>query len=165
MLQVCGPVLRPLFFGVRRVVADDDEQRKRLLCCNSVAGLYSNGGMSHKHEEEIPVAIESVVARLGDLEVVLGAHAAPTIAAVQALLIEAMAARDRGDTPTALARIGQAMDRLAALADNLDPAEATLMRALARNFRAALLYGDEAGARESTQRMFEKAGAIERKKP
>lgn len=158
-------VLRPLLLGVRCVVANDDEERKRLLSCNSAAGLYSTDAMAHKHEEEIPIAIESIVARLGDLEVVLGAHAGPTVGAVRALLIAAMAARDRGDTPNALVQIGHAMDRLAALADGLDPAEATLMRALTQNFRAALLHGDDARLRQSTAVMFEKSGALERKKP
>jgi hypothetical protein len=76
-----------------------------------------------------------------------------------------MAARDRGDMPAAIAQIGRAMDRLAALADQLDPAEATLMRALAQNFRAALLRGDEAQVKQSAAVMFEKSGAAERKKP
>ena len=90
--------------------------------------------MAHKHEEEIPAALESVVNHLGDLEVVLGAHARPVVAAVRTLLIAAMAARDRGDMPVALADIGAAMDKLSALADGLDPAEGTLMRALAHWF-------------------------------
>ena len=55
------------------------------------------------------------------------------------------------------------MDRLAALADRLDPAEAMLMRALAQTFRAALLRGDEAAVKQSTAAMFEKSGAVERK--
>ena len=157
-------MLRPLLSGVGCIVADDDEQRKRLLSCNSAAGLYPSNGMAHKHEGEIPVAIESVVARLGDLEVVLGTHAGPVVAAVRTLLIAAMAARDRGDMPTAIAQIGEAMDRLSGLADDLDPAEATLMRALAQNFRAALLRGDAAQAHQSAAFMFEKSGATTRNK-
>ena len=120
--------------------------------------------MSHKHEEQVPIAIESVVARLGDFEVVLGAHAAPVVAAVRTQLTAAMAARDRGDVPDAIAQIGQAMDRLAALADTLDPAEAMLMRALAQSFRGALLRGDEAGVRQTAAIMFEKSGATPVKK-
>jgi len=120
--------------------------------------------MSHKHEEVIPVALESVLTRLSDLEVVLGAHAGPVVATVRSMLITAMAARDRGDLPAAVAQIGHAMDRLAALADGLDPAEATLMRALAQNFRAALLRGDAAQAKQSASFMFEKSGATTRKK-
>jgi hypothetical protein len=157
-------MLWPLLFGVGCVVADDDEERKRLLGCFSTVGLYSSRGMAHKHEEEIPTALESVVARLGDLEAVLGAHAGPVVAAVRTLLIAAMAARDRGDMPAAIAQIGAAMDRLSALADALDPAEATLMRALAQNFRTALLRGDDAQAQQSAAFMFDKSGASARKK-
>jgi hypothetical protein len=164
MAQVCWAVLRPLLLGVGCVVTNDDEERKRLLSCNSVGGLYPSGGMTHKHEEQIPAALESVVARLGELEVVIGAHVGPLVAAVRSLLITAMAARDRGDMPTAVARIGEAMDTLSAVAARLDPAEATLMRSLAHNFRAALLRGDATQAHQSAAFMFEKSGAVQRKK-
>jgi len=157
-------MLRAFFLSVRSVVADDNEKRKRLLSCNSGSGLYPSERMAHKHEEAIPVALESVVSRLGDLEVVLGAQAGPAVAAVRSMLIAAMAARDRGDMPAAVGQIGQAMDRLAALADGLDPAEATMMRALAENFRSALLRGDDAQAKQSAALMFEKSGATPRKK-
>jgi hypothetical protein len=120
--------------------------------------------MAHKHASEIPADLETVVTRLRELEVVLGKEVGPAIAEVQSTLIGAMAARDRGDVPGAIAQIGQGMDRLAALADRLDPAEATLMRGLAQTFRQALLRGDEAAAKQSTAVMFEKSGAVERKK-
>jgi hypothetical protein len=120
--------------------------------------------MPHEQEPEIPVALETVVTRLGELEVVLGAHVAPTVAAVRATLIAAMAARDRGDPPGAIEQIGHAMDRLSALADQLDPAEAMLMRALAQNFRSALLRGDESQVKKSSTMMFHKSGAVDRKK-
>jgi len=64
----------------------------------------------------------------------------------------------------AIAHIGEAMDRLSALADGLDPGEATLMRALAQNFRAALLRGDAAQAKHSAATMLEKSGATTRQK-
>ena len=120
--------------------------------------------MPDQHEPQIPVAVETVVTRLGELEVVLGRHVAPTLSAIRALLTCAMAARDRGDIPGAVQQIGQAMDRLTALADQLDPAEATLMRALAHRFRTALLRGDEHLVRQSTTTMLQKSGAVERKK-
>jgi hypothetical protein len=121
--------------------------------------------MSHKHEEEVPLAIESVVTRLGDLEVVLGTQAGPTVAAVRTLLIAAMVARDRGDMTAVIAQIGAAMDKLSALADGLDPSEAALMRGVAQTFRAALLRGDAAQAKDSAAVMLEKSGATIRKKP
>lgn len=145
-------------------MADDDEERKHLLSCNSALGLYPKGCRMHKHDEQVPAALEAVVERLGDLEVVIGAHAAPVVTAVRSLLITAMAARDRGDLPEVVARIGAAMDKLSALADGLDPAEAMLMRALAQNFRAALLRGDAARAKQDAAVMFEKSGAVPRKK-
>ena len=120
--------------------------------------------MAHKDEPEIPGDIDAVVSRLDQLEVVLGTAVRPVLAAVRAGLIAALAARARGDIAAAVTQIGQAMDRLSTLADQLDPAEATLMRALTQTFRAALLRGDEATARRSTATMFEKSGAVERKK-
>ena len=119
--------------------------------------------MAHKHEPEIPGDLETVVTRLRELELILGKEVGPVIAEVRSTLIAGMAARDRGDVPGAIAQIGQGMDRLASLADRLDPTEAVLMRALAQTFRAALLRGDEAAVKQSTAAMFEKSGAVERK--
>jgi hypothetical protein len=61
-------------------------------------------------------------------------------------------------------QISAAMQRLAGFADRLDPAEATLMRALVQTFRAALLRGNDADAKQTAAVMFEKSGARERKK-
>jgi hypothetical protein len=120
--------------------------------------------MVHKHDADIPVPLDTFLTRLGDLEVVLGKDVAPLLAGIRQTVIAAMAARDRGDVPGAVDRIGQAMDRLTALADKLDPAEAVLMRALAQNFRTALKRGDQTQAQQSAAVMFEKSGATERKK-
>ncbi len=117
--------------------------------------------MAHKHAEAAPTALETVLAQLGEIEVVLGKQVAPAVAAVSATLIEAMAARDRGDPVAAVDHIGRAMDRLSVLADQLDPAEAVLMRALARTFRTALLRGDDAQVQQSTGRMLERSGSRE----
>lgn len=105
-----------------------------------------------------------LVTRLGELEVVLGSAVGPELAAIRGTLVAALAARDRGDTPQAIVLIGTAMDRLSALADRLDPAEAVLMRALSATFRTALLRGDAAQVKQTTAVMFERSGAIERKK-
>jgi hypothetical protein len=120
--------------------------------------------MAHKDEPEIPAALESVTTRLDELQAVLGTHAAAVLAAVRAALINAMAARDRGDVAGTVRQIGDAMDRLAAFADQLDPAEAGLMRAVAQHFRSALLRGDATQAKQTAAVMFEKSGAVERKK-
>lgn len=120
--------------------------------------------MADKHGAEIPVDLETVIARLGELEVVLGSEIGPVIAEVRTRLISAMAARDRGDLPGALDEIGRGMDRLSTLAERLDPTEAALMRGLAQTFRAALLRGDESTVKQSTAAMFQRSGAVERKK-
>ncbi len=120
--------------------------------------------MAHKDEPEIPADIAAVVNRLDQLEIVLGTGVRPMLDSIKATLAAALAARERGDAPDALARIGQAMDRLSTLADQLDPAEATLMRALTQTFRAALLRGDAATAKQTTATMFDKSGAVERKR-
>lgn len=120
--------------------------------------------MTDKHVAEVPEALEAVVARLGELESALGASVRPVLDAVRSGLIAAMAARDRGDVPGAIRCIGEAMDRLAAYADRMDAAEGAMMRAIARSFRAALLRGDHAGAKERAAVMFERSGATERKR-
>jgi hypothetical protein len=121
--------------------------------------------MADKHEPENSAALETLVTRLGDLEIVLGSHVGPELNAIRSTLVAASAARSRGDIPAAIDRIGQAMDRLSGLADQLDPAEAILMRALAQSFRAALLRGDEDQVKHTTAAMLRKSGAVERKKP
>jgi hypothetical protein len=121
--------------------------------------------MAHKHEPEDGAALETLIARLGELEVVLGAHVGPDLEAIRSTLLAASAARNRGDVPAAIDRIGQAMDRLTGLAERLDPAEAILMRALAHSFRAALLRGDDDQVKHTTAAMLQKSGAVERKKP
>ena len=118
--------------------------------------------MTLKHVEQVPRELETVIAQLQQLEVVLGKQVAPAVKAIRAALFEAMAARDRGDVPAAVDHIGSAMDYLTALADKLDPAEAVLMRALAQSFRAALRRGDDVQAQQSTRFMLEKSGGAER---
>ena len=81
-----------------------------------------------------PDSFLQLIDRLGELEVVIGPQARPVVAEVQARLREAAAARQGGDVPGALAIIGQAMERLAALAGSLDPFEGNMMRAIAASF-------------------------------
>ncbi len=120
--------------------------------------------MPDQHQPAVPLAIEQVVARLSELELVLGESSRGALPRVRDHLLAAMAARDRGDPPAALQRIGQAMAELAALADRLDPAEALLMRALAERFGKALAHGDQATAKDAAAAMFDKSGARERDK-
>ena len=120
--------------------------------------------MADKHESPIALELEAVVTQLDALGTMLGIDAVPRLEAVRAGLIAALAARDRGDVVGAVDHIGHAMDHMTALADQLDPAEGTLMRALAQKFRAALQRGDLAQAKQGAAVMFEKSGAVERNK-
>lgn len=120
--------------------------------------------MAHKHEPDSPLPLEALITGLGELESVLGQQVAPVLAGIRATLIAALAARDRGDPPAAVGHIGRAMEQLTTLADQLDPGEAGLMRALGQSFRAALLRGDEAQVKQTTTVMLQKSGAVERKR-
>lgn len=120
--------------------------------------------MTDKHLSDIPASLEAVASRLGELEIVLGRHVRPALQTVRAMLVTALAARDRGDVQAAVAAIGGAMDRLGALADELEPAEGAVMRAVAQSFRAALLRGDDAQARQAADVMLSRSGALQRKR-
>lgn len=119
--------------------------------------------MPSDHEPDIPSGLESFVRRLDDLGAVFGPASAPILAGIRDAIVQAMAARDRGDSAQAFATLGTAMDSLTRFADSLDPQEAAAMRAVAQMFRGALLRGDEAEAKRSAAVMFEKSGARPRK--
>ncbi len=121
--------------------------------------------MADTHRPATPAALEDLIAGLGELEGLFGEAARAVIPAVQARLIEAMAARDRGDPVATLRAIGAAMEQLAQLADRLDPQDALLMRAVAERFHAALLRGDVPEANQDLDLMVERSGARYRKPP
>jgi hypothetical protein len=106
-----------------------------------------------------------LVERLGELEVVIGQQARPVVAEVRTRLLEAAAARERGDVPGALAIIGQAMERLAGLASHLDAAEGAVMRTIAASFAQALGAGDKGAAKQAVDVMRSKAGDNSKKEP
>jgi hypothetical protein len=116
------------------------------------------------HEHTYPEALEALVTRLPELEVVLGPQAKAGLQSVRLLLQEAVAARADGDVPRAVNRIGLAMDQLSQLATLLDPHEAMMMRVLAARFRTALGRGDDGEARRVSDLMREKSGATVKKK-
>jgi hypothetical protein len=95
---------------------------------------------------------------LGELEIVIGERARPAIAEVRAGLRDAIACRERGDMPAAIAAIRAAMQRLAALAGDLDPEEGAMMRFIAERFTAALGAGDKGDAKTFVDVMRHKAG-------
>lgn len=115
--------------------------------------------MGNEHQPSIPVALEQLVKGLGELEIVIGPNARGTVAAVRMDIIQAMAARDRGNPVEALRLIGVGMEQLATLADHLDPQEAMLMRAISDRFRTALLRGNLPEAKQGMDVMFDRAGA------
>ena len=95
---------------------------------------------------------------LGELEIVIGERARPAIAEVRAGLRDAIASRERGDMPAAIAAIRIAMERLASLAGDLDPEEGAMMRFIAERFTAALGAGDKGDAKTVVDVMRRKAG-------
>jgi hypothetical protein len=115
---------------------------------------------SHSHLIEFPEALEAFFSRIGELKAMLGPALAPGVDAVAETLREGLAARERGDVATAVARIAAGMDRLAALAATADPAEGAMMRAVADHFRAALGRGALGDAREAAEHMRERSGSV-----
>jgi hypothetical protein len=96
--------------------------------------------------------------KLGELEIVIGPKARPAVNRVRAGLREAIAMRERGDVPGAIAAIRAAMERLAALGAELDREEGTAMREIAAQFIQALGAGAKGGAKSAAATMRQKAG-------
>jgi hypothetical protein len=116
------------------------------------------------HDHSYPEALETLVSRLPELELLLGPAVKPRLESIRLLLQEAIAAHADGDVPQAMHRIGKAMDTLAQLADSLDPHEAMMMRALSTQFRQALLRGDHFEAQRTSDFMREKSGTTVKNK-
>jgi hypothetical protein len=111
------------------------------------------------HEFESPPALDALLTRLGELEVVLGAQTAPRLAAVRALLQRAIALRADGDPPGAAAAIRRAMEELATLVASVDLQEGVLMRAVVERFGAALGRGEPGEMERTADVMRERSGA------
>lgn len=95
---------------------------------------------------------------LRELEVTVGPKARPVIAEVRTRLTEAAASRGKGDMTAAIAAIRMAMERLAALASEVDAHEGQLMRLIAERFSQALSFGDKGTAKVAVNFMRHKAG-------
>lgn len=95
---------------------------------------------------------------LRELEVTVGPKARPVIAEVRTRLTEAAASRGKGDMTAAIAAIRMAMERLAALASQVDAHEGQLMRLIAERFSQALSFGDKGTAKVAVNFMRRKAG-------
>ena len=113
----------------------------------------------HSHLIEFPEALEAFFSRIGELRIILGPRAAGGVDGLEALMQEGLAARDRGDSATALSRIGQAMSRLAELAGESDAAEAPMLRAMAEQFAAALRRGSLGDAKSAAEVMRARSGS------
>jgi len=95
---------------------------------------------------------------LGELEVTIGERARPAVVELRQRLRAAVASRERGDLPGSLEQLRGAMDRLAAIAAELDPEEGALMRMVAQRFTEALKLGDKGTAKEAVNLMRHKSG-------
>jgi hypothetical protein len=95
---------------------------------------------------------------LRELEVVIGEKARPVVAQVREELREAVAIRARGDTVGTLKKIHRAMERLANLGAEVDPAEGAMMGEIARIFIQSLNFGQKGAAKDVVNVMRHKAG-------
>jgi hypothetical protein len=116
------------------------------------------------HDLTYPEALETLLTRLPELEIILGPQAKGGLESVKLLLQEAVASRADGDVPRAMRSIGKAMDTLSQLANLLDPHEAMMMRMLAAQFRQALQGGNTGEARRVSEMIREKSGTTTKKK-
>jgi hypothetical protein len=95
---------------------------------------------------------------LRELEVVIGEKARPVVAQVRDELQQAIASRERGDMPGALDKISHAMERLAGLGSELDPAEGAMMREVSRIFMHSLSFGEKGATKDVVNVIRHKAG-------
>lgn len=119
--------------------------------------------MAENHQAVTPVVLEQLVNGLTELEVVLGEIGKQVVPAIRSRLIEAMAARDRGDSQAMVRAVGSAMRELAAVGERVGQGEGRLMTALAERFERSLLQGDLANAKKDMDVMFDRSGARIRK--
>lgn len=115
--------------------------------------------MTGDHQPQVPIVFEQLLSGLAELDLLLGDSCKPALAAVRARLLEASAARDRGDPVAMLDGVSAAMRELAALGEHFGPGEGRMMNALAERFRTSLLRGDLAEAKKDMDVMFENSGA------
>ncbi len=100
-----------------------------------------------------------MLAGLSELEKLLGDSGKVVLESVRVRLIQASAARDRGDPVAMLDAVSDAMRDLAALGERFGAGEGRRMYALAERFRDSLLRGDLAEAKKDMDFMFEQSGA------
>lgn len=113
----------------------------------------------HSHLIEFPEALEAFFSRIGELKHALGPKGAEGVGAVEVLIAEGLAARDRGDGATAVARIVDAMQRLADLASASGTPEGAMLRAMAERFRQAVGRADLSQAKDAAETMRVQSGS------
>jgi hypothetical protein len=129
-------------------------------------GKYGRPVAEHSHLIDFPEALEAFFSRVGELRHALGPKGAERIGAIEVLIAEGLAARDRGDATTALARIVEAMQRLAEAAADSGTPEAAMIRAMAERFRQAVGHADLSQAKDAAEVMRVQSGStIHPKKP
>ena len=130
----------------------------------SEAAIYPAPWMAdnppHSHLIDFPEALEALFGRMGELKIVLGPAAAPGVDEVERHLREGLAARERGDSSAAVAKLTRAMDLLAGLAGHADAAEGAMMRAVAARFREALTRGALGEAQQTADVMRKRSGSV-----
>jgi hypothetical protein len=120
----------------------------------------------HSHLIDFPEALEAFFSRVGELKNAVGPQGAAGVGHVEALIAEGLAARDRGDRATAIARVVEAMQRLAELASAGGSPEGPMLRMMAERFRQAAKQADVSQAKDAAETMREQSGSrIVPKKP
>ena len=120
----------------------------------------------HSHLIDFPEALEAFFERVGELKHALGAGGAERVGALEAVIAEALAARDRGDQAAALARIVDAMQRLAELSSDAGAPDAPMLRMMAQRFRQAVGHADVSQAKDAAEVMRVQSGStLHPKKP
>ena len=120
----------------------------------------------HTHLIDFPEALEAFFERVGELKHALGPGGAERVGALEAIIAEALAARERGDQATAIARIVQGMQRLAELAAESRAPDAAMLRMMAETFRQAVGQGDLSQAKTAADLMRVQSGStLHPKKP
>jgi hypothetical protein len=113
----------------------------------------------HSHLIDFPEALEAFFSRVGELRHALGPRAADQIPAIEALIAQGLAARERGDGPAALRHILAAMQRLADAAADAGTPEAAMLRAMAQRFRDAVGRADLSRAKDAAETMRVESGS------
>ena len=113
----------------------------------------------HTHLIDFPEALEAFFSRVGELKHALGPGGAERVGALEAMIAEGLAARERGDHATSIARIVQAMQRLAELASEGNAPDAPMLRMMAERFRQAVGHGDVSQAKDAADTMRVQSGS------